>query len=143
MTEILTVFGLGAFELWAAIPAGFVLKLHPFTTAIVAAIGAFVGASLVLILGERMRIWLLRRRADRNEEVKTRRIHQIWQRYGVVGLGLLAPLLTGAPLGVAVGLLFGAPASRLLFWISIGIAIWTTILTLIGVLGIAGIEWLT
>jgi len=41
-------------------------------------------------------------------------------RYGVVGLGLLAPLLVGAPLGTVVGISFGAPADRLLLWMSLG-----------------------
>jgi membrane protein YqaA with SNARE-associated domain len=139
--KLLTVLGLGAIELWAAIPAGFALKLHPMTIGITAAIGAMLGGMVVMLLGERVRSWLTRRHGRKDDKGQQSRIHQIWHRYGVIGLGLLAPLLTGAPLGVALGLTLGAPSVvRLLFWISIGIVLWSTVLTLVGALGIAGIE---
>ncbi len=60
----------------------------------------------------------------------------------MIGLGLLAPLLIGAPIGAALGLALGVPASRVLFWISLGIVVWSTVLTLAGALGLAGIETL-
>jgi len=66
----------------------------------------------------------------------------IWDRYGVVGLGLLAPLLVGAPLGTALGLLPGAPVRRLLLWVSVGIVLWSALLTAAGALGLAGFETL-
>lgn len=137
--KLLTVLGLGAIELWAAIPAGFALKLHPVTIGITAAIGAMLGGVVVMLLGERVRSWLMRRHS-RKDDKGQRRIHHIWHRYGVIGLGLLAPLLTGAPLGVALGLTIGAPSGRLLFWIGIGIVLWSAVLTLVGALGVAGIE---
>lgn len=137
MMKLLTVFGIGIIELWAAIPAGFALDLHPVTIGLIAAIGAMVGAGTVLVLGERVRNRLIRHRYPNAQHG---RIYQIWQRYGVIGLGLLAPLLTGAPLGVVVGLTLGAPTGRLLFWICIGIVIWSIILTFLGVLGLAGIN---
>lgn len=138
--KLLTVLGLGAIELWTAIPAGFALKLHPVTIGITAAIGAMLGGVVVILLGERVRSWLMRRYSRKDEKGEQSRIHQIWHRYGVIGLGLLAPLLTGAPLGVALGLTIGAPSGRLLFWIGIGIVLWSTVLTLVGALGVAGIE---
>ena len=38
--KVVTVFGLGAVELWAAIPAGFALGLHPVATGIASTLGA-------------------------------------------------------------------------------------------------------
>lgn len=141
MMKLLTVLGLAVVELWAAIPAGFALRLHPLATGITAALGAMSGALVVLLLGERVRIWLLRRRGGKKDAPEQHgRIYRIWQRYGVTGLGLLAPLLTGAPLGVALGLTLGAQAGRLFFWVSLGIALWSALLTLAGALGLAGIE---
>lgn len=138
--KLLTVFGLGIIELWAAIPAGFALNLHSVTIGLIAAIGAMVGAGTVLVLGERVRNRLIRHRIGTYSNAQHGRIYQIWQRYGIIGLGLLAPLLTGAPLGVAIGLSLGAPAWRLLFWICIGIVLWSIMLTFLGVLGLAGIN---
>jgi hypothetical protein len=52
----------------------------------------------------------------------------------------LAPLLTDAPLGVALGLALGAPPNHLISWMSLGIILWSAALTFIDVRGTAGIE---
>jgi len=140
VAKLLTVLGLGALELWAAIPAGLALKLSAIATGVTAAVGAILGVLVILFLGERVRSWLMRHHGGKDEKRQHGRIYKIWRRYGVIGLGLLAPLLTGAPLGVALGLTLGAPAGRLLLWVCVGIILWSTVLTLIGVLGLAGIE---
>ncbi len=140
IANLLLVLGLGAIELWAAIPAGLVLQLHPVAIGITAAIGAMLGALVVTLLGERVRTWLVQHHGGKDKKDRHRGIYRIWQRYGVIGYGLLVPLLVGAPLGVVLGLTLGVPAGRLLAWISLGIVIWSTLLTLIGALGLAGIE---
>jgi membrane protein YqaA with SNARE-associated domain len=138
--QVLTVFGLGAVELWVAIPAGFAFQLHPVIVGFTAAIGAMLGVLAVIFLGERLRAWLIQRHGEKKEQGKSGIIHRIWHHYGIIGLGLLAPLLTGAPIGAALGLAFGVPASRVLFWISLGIIVWSIVLTLTGTLGVSGIE---
>ncbi len=135
--KILTVFALGIVELWAAIPAGLALQLHPVLTGGAAALGGITGAVIVSTLGERVRTWLLRGQSRGRSEGNT---YRIWLRYGVAGLGLLAPLLIGAPLGTALGITLGAPAGRLLFWICAGILLWSAVMTLAGALGLAGLE---
>ncbi len=63
-----------------------------------------------------------------------------WDRYGVAGFGLLAPLLIGAPLGTALGIALGVPGNRLFFWKSLGIIICTIGLTIVVEFGLMGIE---
>jgi hypothetical protein len=138
LLKVLMVLGLAAVELWTAIPAGLALDLHPVLIGVVSAAGAILGVVVILILGERVRSWLLRKRGG--EKSQHGRIYRIWVRYGVVGLGLLAPLLTGAPLGTALAIAFGAPPGRLLLWMSVGIAAWSALLTVAAALGLAGIE---
>ena len=140
LVKLLTVLGLGAVELWAAIPAGLALQLGPLVTGVTAAIGAIMGVLVVLVLGERIRNWLLRRHGGESKDKHHGRIYRIWARYGVVGLGLLAPLLVGAPLGTAIGITLGAPTGRLLLWMSLGIVLWSAVLTFAGAVGMAGIE---
>lgn len=132
--KLLTILGLGVIALWAAIPAGLALQVHPVAVGITAAIGAMLGALIVVLLGERVRTWLAQRHEGKDKKGRRRLIYRIWQCYGVVGLGLLAPLLAGAPLGVALGLTLGVPAGRLLLWISLGIVLWSMGLTLAGAL---------
>jgi len=61
LIKLLTVFGLGAVELWVAIPAGFAMGLPPSVTAITAVSGAMLGLLFILIVGERIRNRLLKR----------------------------------------------------------------------------------
>lgn len=140
LVKILTILGLGAVELWLAIPAGLALQLRPLATATTAAVGATLGVLIILILGEHVRNWLLKKRLIR--ERQNGRISRIWDSYGVAGLGLLAPWVVGAPLGTAMGITLGAPAVRLFFWMSLGIIICSFTLTYAVELGLSGFEWL-
>jgi membrane protein DedA with SNARE-associated domain len=138
--KLLSVIALATIELWAAIPAGLALGLNPFLVGLGSAVGAILGTLIVVLVGERLRNWLVRRYSSKKEKQKPGLIRKIWQRYGLIGLGLLAPLLTGAPLGAALGLSLGAQPWRLMVWMSLGIVFWAAILTTVGMLGLAGIE---
>jgi len=140
LIKFITVTGLGILELWAAIPAGTALKLHPLLNGIASAVGAIIGAVLVIFFGDRLRTWLLKKKEK--GEKKKGRIYKIWEKYGVIGLGMLSPLITGAPLGAAIGISLGASPRRLIIWMSIGIVIWTILLTTISTLGYAGFQML-
>jgi len=139
-TELLAVFGLGMVGLWEGIPLGFVLHLPPLVTGLVSGLGSTAATLIVLLLGEGVRARLARRGAQDGREKRERWIDRAWRSYGVVGFSLLAPGLIGAPLGVATGLLLGAPARRLVPWLIVGIAVWTVILTTAGAYGAAGIR---
>lgn len=123
MVKLLSLFGLAVIELWVAIPAGFAMKIHPLTIGIVSAAGAFIGVVLVVLLGEHFRHWILKRKyrdegPARNKSSRRATMERIWHKYGIagLGLGLLAPLLTGAPLGAVWGLALGVPPARLITW---------------------------
>lgn len=138
VAKFITVIGLGIIELWAAIPAGTALKLHPLLNGLAAGLGAIIGALLVIIIGDRLRIWLLKKKE--NKQKNKGQIYRIWNKYGVIGLGMLSPLITGATLGAAIGISLGASPKRLLFWLSIGIVFWTILLTAISTFGFAIFE---
>jgi membrane protein YqaA with SNARE-associated domain len=140
--RILAVFGLGMTGLWHGIPAGFALRLHPAIIGVTAGAGSFVAMLIVLFLGDKLRDRLLRRRKPDGEAPRERIIDKVWRRYGVVGLGLLGPGITGAPLGAALGLSLRVPARRLLFWLALGIVLWTLGITIAGIFGTAGIRHL-
>lgn len=135
LIKFITVAGLGILELWVAIPAGTALKLHPLLNGIASALGSIIAAVLIVFFGGRLRAWLLRKKEK--DEKNQGRIYKVWEKYGVIGLGMLSPLITGAPLGAAVGIALGAPPRRLIVWMSIGIVIWTILLTTISTLGFA------
>ena len=135
----MSVFALAAVELWAAVPLGLAMKLDPVLTGIATASGAVVGVIIVISFGSRVRNWMLKKKKAeqaKGTEQKERMIIRIWNKYGVAGLGMLGPLLVGAPLGAAIGVSLGVPSPRLLFWMTVGILLWTAGLTVAGVVGI-------
>jgi hypothetical protein len=130
-----SIIGTGVLELWAAIPLGFALKLHPVMTAILSAIGSILAAIIIIFFGTSLRNWLVRRFQHKAGGRASRMTH-IWNKYGIPGLGILSPLITGSPLGAAIGISFGADPRKLFIWMTIGIVFWSAILTAAAAFGV-------
>jgi uncharacterized membrane protein len=131
----LTVFGLAIIELWFAVPTGFALGLDPALVWLFTVTGSVLGVTLVAVGGDRLRTWFLRRRG-RDIVSGGGRLYRLWIRYGVIGWGLVSPLLVAPPMGTAIGLALGAPRRSLLVSVSAGAILWTTILVTAAALGI-------
>jgi membrane protein DedA with SNARE-associated domain len=135
--EILSVVLLASVEILAAIPAGFAFGHHYLLIIAETSLGAILGAVIIIKFGDGLRKWLLKRKKEKKEPSPRRqRFKRIYEKYGVVGTGLLAPLITGVPLGAAMSVAAGASPANNIHWTAIGVLIWTTIFTLLGELGI-------
>ncbi len=139
ISATLLVFGSSILELWAGIPIGLALNLNPFLIGIVSALGAILAALIVLSIGDNIRERFMKWRYGEKDITKGR-FYKIWNKYGIIGLGLLSPLIFGAPLGAALGIALGAEKRPLLIWMSIGIVTWSAILTAAGYLGLMSFE---
>ncbi|MBI4814586.1 MAG: small multi-drug export protein [Methanobacterium sp.] len=140
LESILVIFAASVAELWVAIPLGLVMKINPIIIATVSAAGAIFAAACVTLLGDNLRAHILKWKYDDEEALKETRLYNVWNKYGVIGLGLLSPLIFGAPLGAAVGIALGARKNGLLLWMSIGIIIWSISLTVAGSMGLLALE---
>lgn len=129
----ISLFGLSAIELWLGIPLGFALKINPVLIFCVSAAGSTFSAATVIFAGGAIRKALLK---NKNESAKQGRAALIWQKFGAAGLGLLSPFFFGAPFGAAIGIALGAEKKKLLFWMVIGIILWSAALTAAGTAGI-------
>jgi len=129
-----TVAVFGGIEFWLAVPAGFAFGLHPLVTCIATIVGGVVGVLVVLIPGERLGAWLARRRAGRPKPKSWERASRIWDRYGLIGLAFMSPILPGAPLGALIALALGSSRWRVLLWFSASLVIWSAAVTLAGAL---------
>ena len=132
---ILTVFGLATIEIWFAIPAGLALGVPPLALWLATLAGSLLSVTVVAFAGDLLRTWLIRRRGG--SVISGRgRLYGIWVRYGVIGWGIASPLVFAPPMGTAIGLVLGAPRSRLLAWMAAGTVLWTTILVGAGMIGL-------
>jgi len=93
-----------------------------------------VGVTLVVVAGGRLQhlVYRSRRLARRRE-----RIERVWKRYGIPGVALQAPLLTGPLLATILALGLGAPPRPLLGWMLASVVFWGMALTAAAALGLS------
>ena len=132
MLEILTVAGLATFEVYAAIPAGFLFKMHPLLIFLYSSIGGLVGVFVAAFLGDRIRAFFQRNRAPKEPKPKTGLGYRLWDKYGIIGLGFLGTMTIGAPISLAIGVGFNAPLKKLITWCCIGVLVRCAVFTTIG-----------
>jgi hypothetical protein len=133
--QFLSVAAIAIVELWAAVPGGIAMGLPALSVWVATLGGALVGITVVVVAGERLRTWLVDRFGHGGAR-EGGRLRALWDRYGVIGWGLLAPLLLGAPVAAAIGVALGGARRRLVFWLGAGAALWTTVLTVAVALGL-------
>ena len=132
MLDVFTVALLASVEVYAAIPAGFALGLHPGTIFSASALGGLAGVFVAAFLGDRIRRFFTRYKKGKEEKPKTGMIYRIWDKYGVIGLGFLGTMTVGAPVSLAVGVGFNVPLKKLVTWCCIGVLVRCSLFTIIG-----------
>ncbi|HUW65854.1 MAG TPA: small multi-drug export protein [Spirochaetia bacterium] len=136
--RFLTIAGLSALEFKAAIPAGLAMRLDPFSTALAATLGATLDTLVILFLGETIRRRFVEKHGRATGSTRYGWLQKVYTRFGPAGLGLLAPLLVGTPIGTALGISLGLKPRPLFFWMVTGTALWSAVLTAVAVGGISG-----
>jgi len=134
--KILTVAGLASFEIYAAIPAGFAFGLSPWIIFAASLIGGVAGVFVAAFLGDRIRRLFSKNKPPEETKPTTGLVYRIWNKYGIIGLGLLGTITVGAPVSLAVGIGFKAPLQKLITWCCIGVLTRCISFTLIGHYGL-------
>lgn len=138
---LLVVFAAAAtpwLEVFLVVPAAIIAGLPVGPTIAIAALGNIATLIPAVLLSDRLRERLRRRRGDDHTPPSRRqqRSRQLFDRYGLPGLALLGPLVTGIHLAALVAVGAGAPRRPTILWLSGGVAIWSLaigIATLIGI----------
>ncbi|MDX2161118.1 MAG: small multi-drug export protein [bacterium] len=140
LPKIVSIFALAFFSFWSAIPAGLALGLPPLIVIGTTAASYAAGVGVVTLAGGRLRTWIMRRIGNRAALDPESRLGRIWRRWGMIGLGMIAPFTVGAQIGAAIGLALDAPPRRL-FAIMAGCGLaWSIALTAAVALGAAGVQ---
>ena len=130
-TGCLAVFGLSTLTLWSAIPLGFALHLPTLLIVFAASGGAIVGALAGALLGERLRRGPFASLLQRAQTAASTKAGRLTAKFGVIGLGLLSPAITGSVIAAILGRAFGVNLRPLLIWLSIGVLLWASVLTMV------------
>jgi membrane protein YqaA with SNARE-associated domain len=136
--KILTVAALATFEIYAAIPAGFAFELNPFVIFTASALGGLLGVFVAAYLGDIIKKWInkFRKTAENKPKKEPGFVLKIWEKYGVIGLGLLGTMTVGAPISIGVGVGFNVPTNKMVFWCCLGVLIRCSLFTTIGHFGL-------
>jgi membrane protein YqaA with SNARE-associated domain len=132
LLKLLSTAAVGAIDVWVGIVGGLALGLSPVLSGVASIAGGLVGAVLTVVAGERLQRWIYARPWLSKHR---KRVERLWNRYGVVGVALQAPILTGAPLATLIALGLGAPPKRLLLWMSVSVVLWGVVISGAAVLG--------
>ncbi|HVO43229.1 MAG TPA: small multi-drug export protein [Aggregatilineales bacterium] len=141
--KIVSTFGIAFFSFWWSIPAGLALGLPPLVVMITSTVSYSAGVVIVLVVGQPIRDWLMRKLGAKATGNPNSLVRRAWDRFGIIGLGLLAPMTIGSQTGALLGLALNAPPRKLLLWMVIGAMGWALILTgavLLGVLGAKAVQ---
>ncbi|MWV65524.1 small multi-drug export protein [Halorubrum sp. JWXQ-INN 858] len=120
-------------EILVVIPIAIGVGLNPVLTGIVAFAGNAGSVYVLLLFHRRIARWRRRRRSkpEDGDEPTGRRhewAHGVWDRYGLPGLSLAAPVLTGVHLAALLALAAGSRTRSVGGWMTLGIAAWTVAL---------------
>jgi hypothetical protein len=97
----------------------------------------------VLILnygGESLKKWVLKKIGQDKLEKKKGKFTHLMDKYGVIGLGLIASGTIGPIATILLGLITLKDTSKLMIYLIIGIILWSIGLTFIAVIGVDAIK---
>lgn len=154
-------------EVFLVIPLGVGIGLNPLAVAITGFIGNWIPIILIVLFFKKLSEWRERRKErKRLKEIayeqatyvgsglsteeeniiqeehgkKRQRARKLWDKYGIPGFSLLAPILVGTDIAMILALAFGSPRRPLLIWMTISLLLWSIVLTVLTIQGIQFIQ---
>lgn len=135
MTGIITAFGLGFLYFISAIPAGVAAHASVWLAATAAWLGYSAGGLVVLVAGAPLRTWITRKMKIDLKPDPTKLFWRIWHRFGLWGLGFVAPVTVGPQVTAVIALALGESPRRIQLAISLGVLPWVVVLGCISFFG--------
>lgn len=137
---IASTFGLAFFWFIGAIPAGAALNLALPVAALTAWISYAAGVAIIVLIGAPLRTRLNQRFNLSLEHDPQKLFWRAWDRFGLIGLGLLAPITVGSQIGALIGLALGVAPARLLAAMALGAALWSLAIALLVAIGVTIVQ---
>jgi len=135
MTGILTAFGLGFLYFISAIPGGMAAHATVWAAALAAWLGYSAGGLLVLLAGAPLRDWITRKLKVDPKPDNSKLFWKVWHRFGLWGLGLIAPITIGPQVTAILALALGESPRRIQLAIVLGVFPWVIVLGFLASLG--------
>ena len=137
------------------IPIAITMGLSPFWVVIISFVGKALPSWMLIVIYEKIVKWReeCKRRKNTGHENQTEqpeiaskrrgRARKVWDRYGLPGLFLLAPAITGIYLAIVMALAFKSQKMLLAIWMTISLAVWSIGLGVLSFYGLSLFGWFT
>lgn len=135
-TGLSTAFGLGAIYFIAAIPAGVAAGTSAWGAGAAAWFGYTAGGLVVLLAGAPLRNWLVKKLKIPVERDPSKFIWRMWDKAGLIGLCLIAPVTIGPQATAVIALAMGERTLRIVTFIALGVAPWCAVFAVLTVWGV-------
>lgn len=132
---IAAAFGLGFLYFIAAIPAGVASGAPAWMAGLAAELGYVAGAAVVLLAGVPLREWLVRKLKIPVKRDPSKLVWRMWERGGLLGLCLIAPVTIGPQATAVIALAVGEKPCRILAAVALGIFPWCVLFAVFTALG--------
>lgn len=120
------------------VPLGILWGLPPVGVSLAAFVGNFLLIFLLGLFFKEVEKWRRARKMKKGitgPTKKEKRSREIWEKYGIPGLALLAPIFVGTDIAAILALTFGASKTRVVKWMTFSLAVWTIIFAVGSVYG--------
>jgi hypothetical protein len=97
--------------------------------------GYVVGAGVVLLAGAPLREWLVRKLRISVERDPSKLVWRMWERGGLFGLCLIAPVTIGPQATAVIALAVGEKPRRILGAVALGVLPWCVLFAVLTALG--------
>ena len=132
-------FGLGFFYFVGAVPGGVAAGLSVAVATLVAWAGYAAGAAVMLLLGAPAREWIARKLRLPRERDPKKLFWKAWDRFGLPGMGLLAPVTIGPQAACLLALALGEKPFRVFAALAMGVLPWCVGFALVVELGLMAV----
>ncbi len=134
-------------EVFLVVPLGIFAGLNPVAVSITGFFGNWIPVLLIGFFFVQISAWLKRRKEHKARKAgiepgeappskNDKRARKIWEKYGIPGLALLAPIIVGTDIAALLALSFGSSKRWVMLWITISLALWTVALAIGSVYGL-------
>jgi hypothetical protein len=139
--QIGAIYLAGITGLYKGVPVGIALQAHPVIIAGFTALGNITAVFMLYYSGESFKRWLIKRLGEERVERRRIKFTYLMDRYGTIGLGLIASGTLGPIPAVIIGIAVVKDTRRLMIYLVIGIIFWSIALTGLAVLGVDLIKY--
>ncbi|MFZ4116508.1 MAG: hypothetical protein ACOYK6_07285 [Chthoniobacterales bacterium] len=124
LPALLTAFSLGLLYFISAIPAATMAGAPLWAATLLAWFGYSSGALIIILFGAPLRAWLLKKMNLSLQPDHNKIFWRIWNQYGVIGVGLIAPVTIGPEVAALLLLALGEVPKKIVGSIALGALPW-------------------